>query len=99
MTAAELKELGHCKCPLLSVIRAKCLDCCAGHPGEICCCGMVDCPNWPYRMATNPFHRKRLTAQQRAIKVRQLQDTLSVSKKSGELAQDDQEAADDPSQS
>ena len=99
MTVAELEELGHCKRPLLSVIRAKCLDCCVGSPSEIRRCGMVDCPNWPFRMATNPFHHKRLTAEQRAIKARQLRDAVSISAKSGEPTDFNHEAADDLSKS
>jgi hypothetical protein len=56
MTIAELNDLGHQTRPLLAVIRAKCLDCVGHERSEVRTCVAVDCPNWPYRMAHNPFH-------------------------------------------
>ncbi len=56
MSAAELNALGHHKRSLLRVIRENCIGCCAGHEAEVRRCALVDCPLWPYRMATNPFH-------------------------------------------
>lgn len=46
---------GHTKMPLLKVIRAKCLECAGGHPGQVRNCQLTGCPNWPYRMGKNPF--------------------------------------------
>lgn len=70
----ELIELGCSKQPLLSVIRAKCIDCCAGNAAEVRRCGMIDCPLWPYRMGTNPFHRQDLTPEQRAARGERLRN-------------------------
>ena len=39
----------------MEVIRAKCLDCCAGSAQEVRYCVAVNCPSWPYRMGSNPF--------------------------------------------
>lgn len=51
---------------MLAVIRAKCLDCCAGQSEEVRKCVAVLCPNWPYRMGTNPFVTRTLSDEQRA---------------------------------
>lgn len=45
--------------PLLAVIRAKCLDCCAGQVGEIRKCVSESCVLWPYRMGDNPFSNRK----------------------------------------
>jgi hypothetical protein len=55
MTPSELKALGHEPMTPLKVIRARCLDCCAGSAAEVRTCTAVHCPSWPYRMATSPF--------------------------------------------
>jgi hypothetical protein len=39
----------------MEVIRAKCLDCCAGSAQEVRYCVAVDCPSWPYRTGSKPF--------------------------------------------
>lgn len=31
-------------------IRAKCLDCCCGQPGEVRLCPAKQCPLWKYRL-------------------------------------------------
>ena len=52
--------------PLLTVIRAKCVDCSGGQESEVRKCVVVRCPNWPYRMGANPFRAPReLTDEQR----------------------------------
>ena len=55
MSSEDFKATGHPAMPLLKVMRAKCLDCCNNQPGEVRRCVSVDCPNWPYRMGTNPW--------------------------------------------
>ena len=35
-------------------IRAKCLDCCCGQPGEVSACPTSKCPLHPYRMGHRP---------------------------------------------
>src|SRR5215469_16154353 len=39
----------------MAVIRAKSLDCCAGHAQEVRYCVATSCPLWPCRMGSNPF--------------------------------------------
>lgn len=39
----------------LRAIRAKCLDCSAGLPGEVRKCPCKTCSLWPFRMKKNPF--------------------------------------------
>ena len=55
----ELNRWGHSSSPVLSIIRAKCLDCVGESPSEIRKCTAVSCPLWPYRMGTNPLRDKR----------------------------------------
>ena len=38
----------------VKAIRAKCLDCCCGHPSEVRICVAVNCPLHPYRMGKRP---------------------------------------------
>jgi hypothetical protein len=54
----EFVEAGIDGAAVLEVIRAKCLDCCVYQPEEVRKCVAVRCPNWPYRMGTNPFRAK-----------------------------------------
>lgn len=56
MTPAEFRALGHAKISPIKAIRARCLDCCVGQPGEVRKCAAVDCPSWPFRMGVNPWH-------------------------------------------
>jgi hypothetical protein len=55
VTTEEYRAAGHEPMPVLKVIRAKCLDCCAGSQSEVRKCIATGCPNWPYRMGANPF--------------------------------------------
>jgi hypothetical protein len=43
----------------LKALRARCLDCCCGQPGEVRKCIAITCPSWPFRMGINPFRQKR----------------------------------------
>ena len=45
--------------PVLSAIRAKCLDCCCGNVAEVRKCTAAGCALWPHRMGKNPFHGAR----------------------------------------
>jgi hypothetical protein len=76
MTVAELEALGLRPRSTLAVIRAKCLDCCAGNKAEVRRCAMIDCPAWAYRMGSNPFRHRRLTPEQRAEQARRLRDAV-----------------------
>ena len=38
----------------VKAIRAKCLDCCCGHPSEVRNCTTVNCSLHPYRMGKRP---------------------------------------------
>jgi hypothetical protein len=42
------------KTELLGVIRAKCIDCCAGSHAEVRECAARDCALHPYRMGSDP---------------------------------------------
>ena len=68
MTQAELGAAGHTKTPLLTAIRANCLNCCMGSAAEVRRCGIADCSLWPYRMGTNPFRAETSGAQRAAAR-------------------------------
>lgn len=53
-----LLQLGHRPRPLLSVMRAKCLDC-VGSPSEVRKCPAKKCPHWPYRFMKNPWRKSK----------------------------------------
>jgi hypothetical protein len=42
----------------LTAIRAKCVDCCCGSLKEVAECGIYKCALHPFRMGTNPMHKK-----------------------------------------
>jgi hypothetical protein len=63
MSMADLEALGHCKRPLLQVIRQNCIECSGGSLAETRRCGAVKCPMWPFRMGSNPFAASRSEAQ------------------------------------
>ena len=66
VSCAELTEAGHEKDSLLTIIRKKCIDCCAGQKGEVRNCTATACDLWPYRMGTNPFAKRELSLEQKA---------------------------------
>ena len=74
VSAAELTLAGHDKDSLLSVIRRKCLDCCAGQMGEVRLCTATACDLWPYRMGTNPFAKRSLTPEQKEAAAQRMID-------------------------
>lgn len=55
MGRKKLCALGFVKRPIMSVIRAKCLECCCGSSHEVMHCTTSTCPLWPYRTGKNPF--------------------------------------------
>lgn len=59
VTFEEYAEVGIMPSNPVKVIRAKCLDCCAGAQSEVRMCTAVTCPLWPYRMGSNPLRSKR----------------------------------------
>ncbi|MAI61991.1 MAG: hypothetical protein CBB87_05790 [Micavibrio sp. TMED27] len=63
---------GHTKKPLLKVIRKKCIDCCAGKYSEVQKCAAKDCDLWPYRMGKNPFHKRKMTNEQKQAAAQRL---------------------------
>jgi hypothetical protein len=63
MTLEELRALGHDPMPVLDIIRARCVDCAGGSPGEVRKCMALSCVSWPYRMGTNPGRAPRSQAQ------------------------------------
>lgn len=66
ISAPEFDAAGIAGAPILAVIRAKCLDCCGEQQEEVRKCVAFSCPNWPYRMGSNPFHTVKLTDEERA---------------------------------
>lgn len=83
MTPAELEALGFTRRPPLKAIRARCIDCAAGDASEVRRCGQFACPSWLYRMGTDPWHRRRLTDDQRADQARRLSAAVKRTPKSG----------------
>lgn len=55
MTRDELSEMGHSRMSPMEVIRARCIDCCAGQQSEVRKCTAISCVSWPYRMGKNPW--------------------------------------------
>jgi hypothetical protein len=54
----ELEEAGHRRRSPMSVVRAKCQDCCAGSLTEVRWCTAVGCALWPNRMGSSPFRAR-----------------------------------------
>jgi len=46
-------------------IRVKCLDCCCYNAAEVKRCTLTKCMLFPFRMGKNPFHRHKMTDEQR----------------------------------
>ena len=72
----EFQQAGIYGDAILAVIRAKCLDCCVYQVEEVRKCAAVVCPNWPYRMGTNPFYKRELTDEQRAAQAERARASL-----------------------
>jgi len=63
----------------LKTIRAKCLDCVCGSPGEVKLCPLDDCPLYPYRFGRYPegSRKKRvLTDEQKQRLTKQLNGAM-----------------------
>lgn len=71
LSAVELNSCGHPARPLLSAVRARCLDCSADSAGEVRLCTATACALWPYRMGSNPF-RVGISEEERARRGRRL---------------------------
>jgi hypothetical protein len=79
---AELRAAGHEPMPVLKAIRAKCLDCCCGSPGEVRNCIVTTCPLWPFRMAANPWRSKKVLSpaqRERLIAAKKLRNDRGIS--------------------
>lgn len=63
LTLDSLRRIGHEKRPIMKVIRAHCIACCGGEPGEVRKCTSLDCDLWPYRMGKNPFSGRKGNAE------------------------------------
>lgn len=59
-TAAAAAASGHEPKSPMKAIREKCLDCCAGQPGEVRHCESVKCALWPFRSGAHPYTSARL---------------------------------------
>lgn len=42
----------------MTAIRARCVQCCCGQPGEVAKCTAKTCALHPFRMGVNPFNKK-----------------------------------------
>jgi hypothetical protein len=58
ITTEDFGAAGIVATPVLSAIRAKCLDCCVNQESEVRKCTAVACALWRYRMSSNPFRAK-----------------------------------------
>ena len=77
----EFQGAGIAIAPIMSVVRAKCLDCCGEQADEVRKCVLFTCPNWPYRMGANPFRTQNLTPEERerrAARLRKRDEEESV---------------------
>lgn len=70
MTNDDLRALGHEPAPVLSIIRAKCLDCCGDSPSEVRRCTVTRCALWPFRMNHNPWREKREMSDEQRDEIR-----------------------------
>ena len=86
MTVEELNAIGHFRRPLLKVIRANCVQCCAGSETEVRRCRMVECDMFPYRMGTNAFSKREYTQEQRDA----LAERFRLARERGETVEDDE---------
>ena len=64
----------------LKAIRAKCLDCYAGHPSQVRKCDLSDCPLFIYRLGHNP-KRKGVGVGSRAFDAKSRVEWGEIAKK------------------
>jgi hypothetical protein len=69
MTVAELTAMGRPPISRANAIRQNCLNCCCGSAAEVRRCHMLSCPMWPFRMGTDPYHVREVSAERRAALV------------------------------
>jgi hypothetical protein len=69
LSAADYAAAGLVGMPILKVLRARCIDCCAGQEAEVRKCVSIACPSWPYRMGSNPFRNANLSSEEKARRV------------------------------
>ena len=84
MGKAALEAAGFRRMTPLAVIRAKCLDCCAGSAQEVRYCVAVDCPSWPYRMGSNPFRPPVSEERKAKLRANTLKARAALTKPIGE---------------
>lgn len=56
----------------VKAIRKYCLECCLEKPSEVRLCAAKDCALWPYRMGKNPFHKRKMTDEQKQVATKHL---------------------------
>jgi hypothetical protein len=69
----------------MEVIRAKCLECCAGSAREVRYCVSASCPSWPYRMGSNPFRPPMSEERKAALRASGLKGLVARAKVHREL--------------
>ena len=62
---AQLDRLAIRRHPILSAVRAKCLDCTGDQPAEVRLCASASCALWPFRFGVNPWHTQEITEEER----------------------------------
>ncbi|MCB9989042.1 MAG: hypothetical protein H6868_06880 [Rhodospirillales bacterium] len=50
---------------LVKAIRKYCLECCLEKPSEVRLCAAKNCPLWHFRFGKNPFHKRRMTDEEK----------------------------------
>ena len=82
LTGEQLEAAGVMRQPVLSAIRAKCIDCCGGMLSEVRDCTITSCALWPFRFNHNPFRvgremsdEQRQAAGDRLAKAREARST------------------------
>jgi hypothetical protein len=67
-TGHDLAALGHKAMPVLTAIKAKCLDCSGGNKAEVRDCLVRNCALFPFRMGTNPWRPPASEARREAAR-------------------------------
>jgi hypothetical protein len=95
IAASEFQQAGIDGAAILAVIRAKCLDCVVYQPEEVRKCVSVACPNWPYRMGSNPFRKQDMSDEDRER--RRAQGRALAARRHGAVSADVKNTSENPS--
>lgn len=96
MSQADLKAMGHQPMSALDAIRAHCLDCCCGSPGEVRACMARACPSWPFRMGVSPWKQKRTLTDEQRVAVAERLSAARAARSGGNAFKLNEAGAGDP---